>query len=42
VQLYDLATDPRETTNLAKTNPAEVARLQAILDRVRAAPRSVR
>ena len=42
VQLYDLATDPGETTNLAKKNPAEVARLQAILDRVRAAPRSVR
>ena len=42
VQLYDLATDPGETTNLAKKNPVEVARLQAILDRVRAAPRSVR
>ena len=42
VQLYDLATDPGETTNLAAKNPAEVARLQAILDRVRVAPRSVR
>ena len=42
VQLYDLATDPGEITNLAKKNPAEVARLQAILDRVRTAPRSVR
>lgn len=42
VQLYDLATDPGETTNLAKTHPDEVARLQAMLDRVRSAPRSVR
>ena len=42
VQLYDLATDPGEITNLAKKNPAEVARLQAILDRVRVTPRSVR
>ncbi len=42
VQLYDLAADPGETTNLAGTHPDEVARLQATLDRVRAAPRSVR
>ena len=42
VQLYDLATDPGETRNLAKTHPDEVARMQAMLDRVRAAPRSVR
>ena len=42
VQLYDLARDPGETTDLAKTHPEEVARLQAILDRLRDDPRSVR
>ena len=42
VQLYDLANDPGERTNLAKTHPDEVARLQAMLDRVRSASRSVR
>ena len=36
VQLYDLKTDPRETKNLAARHPGEVARLQAILDRIRA------
>ncbi len=36
VQLYDLATDPRETENIAARHPEEVARLQAILDRIRA------
>ena len=36
VQLYDLDADPRETTNLAADHPDIVARLQAILDQVRA------
>jgi arylsulfatase A-like enzyme len=36
VQLYDLATDPFETKNIAAQHPDEVARLQAILDQIRA------
>jgi uncharacterized sulfatase len=32
VELYDLKADPGETKNLAPENPAEVARLKAILD----------
>ena len=36
VQLYNLATDPREAKNIAARHPGEVARLQAILDRIRA------
>lgn len=35
-QLYDLATDPFETKNIAAQHPDEVARLQAILDQIRA------
>ena len=31
-ELYDLAADPHETENLAAQNPAEVARLAALLD----------
>ena len=33
VELYDLATDPAEKTDVADARPAEVARLTAILDR---------
>ena len=36
VQLYNLTTDPREAENIAARHPEEVARLQAILDRIRA------
>jgi arylsulfatase A len=36
VQLYDLSTDPHETENLAARHPEEIARLQAILDQIRA------
>ncbi|HRE82686.1 MAG TPA: arylsulfatase [Opitutaceae bacterium] len=34
VQLYDLATDPGERTNLAATRPEEVARLSLLLARI--------
>jgi hypothetical protein len=36
-QLYDLATDLGETTNLAASDPGRVARLQAQLEQIRAA-----
>jgi arylsulfatase A-like enzyme len=39
-QLYDLKSDPGETTNLAERQPAKVTELQALLDRVRTAGRS--
>ncbi len=39
-QLYDLAVDPGETTNIADRQPAKVSELQALLDRVRDAGRS--
>ncbi|NNJ27107.1 sulfatase-like hydrolase/transferase [Alienimonas chondri] len=32
VELFDLSADPHETKNLASANPAEVARLTALLD----------
>ena len=35
VQLYDLAADPRETTNLAAEHPEVVARLGSILEAIR-------
>lgn len=35
VQLYDLAADPGETENLAAAEPARVAELQQLLERVR-------
>jgi len=40
VQLYDLARDPGETTNLALACPDKVAELQALLNRYRTEPRS--
>jgi len=40
-QLYDLETDPAETTNLWLEHPQQVARLQAMLDRLRSEGRSV-
>jgi len=30
-QLFDMARDPNETKNLAKTHPEQVARLKALL-----------
>jgi arylsulfatase A len=39
-QLYDLAADPGERTNLAPRHPDKVAELQALLDRVRKDGRS--
>jgi arylsulfatase A-like enzyme len=39
-QLYDLASDPGERTNVAARHPEKVAELQALLDRVRKAGRS--
>src|SRR5690606_13083111 len=32
-RLFDLASDPHETTNLSKQDPARVARLGRVLDR---------
>ncbi|MDG2423868.1 MAG: arylsulfatase [Phycisphaerales bacterium] len=40
-QLYDLEADPGETTNLWLDHPGEVARLQAMLDRLRESGRTV-
>ena len=39
-QLYDLEADPRETTNLAATQPAIVARLKAELARIQTSSRT--
>ena len=39
-QLYDLASDPGERTNLAPRHPEKVAELQTLLERVRKAGRS--
>ncbi len=39
-QLYDLASDPGERTNVAARRPEKVTELQALLDRVRKAGRS--
>jgi arylsulfatase A-like enzyme len=39
-QLYDLAADPAETTNLYADNPAKVTELTALLERYRAEGRS--
>lgn len=33
LELYDLASDPAETNDVASANPEVVARLQAIIDR---------
>ena len=38
--LYDLEADPRETTNLAATQPAIVARLKAELARIQTSSRT--
>ncbi|MBI5516290.1 MAG: sulfatase-like hydrolase/transferase [Deltaproteobacteria bacterium] len=35
-ELYDLTTDPGERTNQAATNPAQLARMRRVLERVRA------
>lgn len=40
-QLYDLASDPREESNLIHEQPEVVARLQALLDRYRQSWRSI-
>jgi arylsulfatase A-like enzyme len=40
VQLYNLADDPSETTNLAARQPERVAEMAAVLQRIRAAGRS--
>jgi len=37
-QLYDLRNDPGERRNVAAGNPGEVARLKALLDRIKARP----
>ncbi|HJC18553.1 MAG TPA: arylsulfatase [Candidatus Alistipes stercoripullorum] len=37
-QLYDLRNDPGERRNVAAGNPEEVARLKALLDRIKARP----
>jgi hypothetical protein len=39
-QLYDLATDPGERTNLAEKFPAKVNEMQRLLDGLRTAGRS--
>jgi hypothetical protein len=41
VQLYDLASDPAETRDLAADRPDKVDELQGILDRIRDSGRSV-
>ena len=41
VQLYNLATDPTESRNVAEEHPSVVARLQALLNEYREAGRSV-
>ena len=37
-QLYDLRNDPGERRNVAAGNPGEVARLKALLDRIKTRP----
>jgi arylsulfatase A-like enzyme len=37
-QLYDLATDPGETRNLATAQPARVRRMQGLLEQIRSVP----
>jgi len=39
LELYNLATDPAETTNLAKTNPEKLATLQSALNSISTADR---
>lgn len=40
-ELYNLRTDPSETTNLADEHPALVSRLERLLERLKSSPRSV-